>query len=78
MGQRFQDRCGRGADSFLDLRDDDEATRTGIDRIIRENVYMPEWVSGAGQDEYNGPEEPPGLTRREREVFRLVGIGNGR
>ncbi|MDR0641117.1 MAG: LuxR C-terminal-related transcriptional regulator [Treponema sp.] len=66
-----------GADSFLDLRDDDEATRSGINRIIRGDVYMPEWVSGAEGHDQEGPGEHPGLTRREREAFRLVGLGNG-
>jgi hypothetical protein len=31
-----------GADSFLDLRDDDEVTRVRIARIIRGDGYMPE------------------------------------
>jgi DNA-binding CsgD family transcriptional regulator len=29
------------------------------------------------KDEQEGPGEHPGLTRREREAFRLVGLGNG-
>jgi DNA-binding NarL/FixJ family response regulator len=66
-----------GADSFLDLRDDDEVTRAGIARIIRGDVYMPEWVSEAEKDEQEGPGEHPGLTRREQEAFRLVGLGDG-
>jgi DNA-binding NarL/FixJ family response regulator len=64
-----------GADSFLDLRDDDGVTRAGIARIVRGDVYKPEWVSEA--DEREGPEDNPRLTRREREAFRLVGMGNG-
>jgi DNA-binding NarL/FixJ family response regulator len=66
-----------GADSFLDLRDDDEVTRTEITRIIRGDVYIPEWVSEAEKDEQEGPGEHPGLTRREQEAFRLVGLGDG-
>jgi DNA-binding NarL/FixJ family response regulator len=68
---------GSGADSFLDLRDDDGANRTRIDRIVRGDVYMPEWVNEAGKDKDEAPEENRGLTRKEREVFRLVGMGNG-
>jgi DNA-binding NarL/FixJ family response regulator len=68
---------GNGAGSFLDLRDDDEATRAGIDRIVRGDVYMPRWVSEAGKERDEAPEENRGLTRREREVFRLMGMGNG-
>jgi DNA-binding NarL/FixJ family response regulator len=66
-----------GADSFLDLRDDDGVTRAGIARIIRGDIYMPEWVSEAEKDEHEGPGDNPGLTRREREALRLVGMGNG-
>jgi DNA-binding NarL/FixJ family response regulator len=66
-----------GADSFLDLRDDDEVTRAGIARIVRGDVYVPEWVSEEEENEQEGPGEHPGLTRREREAFRLVGLGNG-
>jgi DNA-binding NarL/FixJ family response regulator len=66
-----------GAGSFLDLRDEDEVTRAGIERIIRGDVYMPEWVSEAEENEQEGPGEHPDLTRREREAFRLVGLGNG-
>jgi DNA-binding NarL/FixJ family response regulator len=66
-----------GADSFLDLRDDDEVTRAGIERIMRGDVYMPEWVNEAETDEQEGPGEHPDLTRREWEAFRLVGLGNG-
>jgi DNA-binding NarL/FixJ family response regulator len=66
-----------GADSFLDLRGDDGATRAGIDRIVRGDVYIPEWVSEAGKDEDEALEENRGLTPKEREVFRLVGMGNG-
>jgi DNA-binding CsgD family transcriptional regulator len=65
-----------GADSFLDLRDEDEVTRAGIARIIRGDVYMPEWVNEAAEDG-EGPEDNPGLTRKEQEVLRLVGMGNG-
>jgi DNA-binding NarL/FixJ family response regulator len=66
-----------GAGSFLDLRDEDEVIRAGIERIVRGDVYMPEWVSEAEKDEQEGPGEHPDLTRREREAFRLVGLGNG-
>jgi DNA-binding CsgD family transcriptional regulator len=66
-----------GADSFLDLRDDDEVTRAGITRIVWGDVYMPEWVSKAEEKEQEGPGEHPGLTQREREAFRLVGLGDG-
>jgi DNA-binding NarL/FixJ family response regulator len=65
-----------GADSFLDLRDEDEVTRAGIARIIRGDVYMPEWVNEAAEDG-EGPEDNPDLTRKEQEVLRLVGLGNG-
>jgi DNA-binding NarL/FixJ family response regulator len=65
-----------GADSFLDLRDDDGVTRRGVALVIRGDVYMSEWVGKAGKD-YEGPEDNPGLTRKEREVLRLVGMGNG-
>jgi DNA-binding CsgD family transcriptional regulator len=34
-------------------------------------------LSAAEEDEQEGPGEHPGLTRREREAFRLVGLGNG-
>jgi DNA-binding NarL/FixJ family response regulator len=66
-----------GAGSFLDLRDEDEVTHAGIARIVRGDVYMPEWVREGEEDEQEGPGEHPGLTRREREAFRLVGLGNG-
>jgi hypothetical protein len=39
-----------GADSFLDLRDDDGVTSGGVDMVIRGDVYMPEWVSEAPED----------------------------
>jgi hypothetical protein len=64
---------GNGADSFLDLRDDDGVTGRGIARVIRGDSYMPEWVSEAPED-YEGPENNPGLTRKEQEVLRLVGM----
>jgi DNA-binding CsgD family transcriptional regulator len=38
---------------------------------------MPEWVSKAEEGEQEGPGEHPDLTRREREAFRLVGLGDG-
>jgi DNA-binding CsgD family transcriptional regulator len=38
---------------------------------------MPEWVSEAEEKEQEGPGEHPGLTRREREAFRLAGLGDG-
>jgi DNA-binding NarL/FixJ family response regulator len=66
-----------GAGSFLDLRDEDEVTRAGIARIVRGDIYMPEWVREGEKDEQEGPGEHPDLTRREREAFRLVGLGNG-
>jgi DNA-binding NarL/FixJ family response regulator len=65
-----------GADSFLDLRDDDGVTSVGVAMVIRGDIYMPEWVSEAPED-YEGPENNPGLTRKEQEVLRLVGMGNG-
>jgi DNA-binding CsgD family transcriptional regulator len=67
-----------GAGSFLDLRDEDEVTRGGIARIIRGDVYKPEWVSKAEEaKDCEGPGDNPGLTKREREALRLVGMGNG-
>jgi DNA-binding NarL/FixJ family response regulator len=65
-----------GADSFLDLRDDDEVTRAGIARIVRGDVYMPEWVSEAGENEQEGPGEHPGLTRRD-EIAHKMGVSYG-
>jgi DNA-binding NarL/FixJ family response regulator len=65
-----------GADSFLDLRDDDGVTGRGVAMVIRGDIYMPEWV-GETEKDYEGPEDNPGLTRKEQEVLRLVGMGNG-
>jgi DNA-binding CsgD family transcriptional regulator len=65
-----------GADSFLDLRDDDRVTGRGIAMVIRGDIYMPEWVNEAAEDG-EGPGDNPGLTPKEQEVLRLVGMGNG-
>jgi DNA-binding NarL/FixJ family response regulator len=65
-----------GADSFLDLRDADGVTRAGVALVIRGDIYRPEWVNEAEKDG-EGPEDNPGLTRKETEVLRLVGMGNG-
>jgi hypothetical protein len=56
-----------GAGSFLDLRDEDEVTRAGIKRIIRGDVYMPEWVSAAEEDEQE---------HRKTPSSRPMGFGN--
>jgi DNA-binding NarL/FixJ family response regulator len=65
-----------GADSFLDLRGDDGVSRGGVALVVRGEGYRPEWVSEVEKDG-EGPEDNPGLTRKEREVLRLVGMGNG-
>jgi DNA-binding NarL/FixJ family response regulator len=65
-----------GTDSFLNLRDDDGVTRAGVALVIRGAIYRPEWVNEA-EEEGEGAEDNPGLTRKETEVLRLVGMGNG-
>jgi DNA-binding NarL/FixJ family response regulator len=66
-----------GVDSFLDMRNDDGVTRAGVALIIRGDMYRPEWVSEAEDEDCEGPEDNSGLTPKEREVLRLVGMGNG-
>jgi DNA-binding NarL/FixJ family response regulator len=67
-----------GAASYVDLRLDDEAELSqAFSLIVRDKIYLPEWVAKAVKTYSLALPECPALSKCEILVLRLAGLGNG-